>query len=255
MNFKDNFSKQASIYAKYRPSYPEGLYDFLLQQVPNKTQAWDCATGNGQVAKALASHFDQVMATDASKAQIDHAVQMPNIHYHVATAEDSGLANDSVDFIAVGQAAHWFRMERFYEEVQRVARPGAMLALWGYGLGYFEAQIANASALNTLIRHFYTQVVGKYWDAERKHIDNAYESIVFPYEPIATPDFKMKLNWSLDDLLGYLKTWSSVQKYIVQNGVNPVETLRPELTKVWGEEVRQRTITWDIYLKFGKVQL
>ncbi|WP_299462322.1 class I SAM-dependent methyltransferase [uncultured Microscilla sp.] len=255
MNFKDNFSKQASIYAKYRPSYPEGLYDFLLQQVPNKTKAWDCATGNGQVAKALASHFDQVIATDASKAQIDHAIQMPNIHYQVATAEDSGLANDSVDFIAVGQAAHWFRMERFYEEVQRVARPGAMLALWGYGLGYFEAQVGNASALNSLIRHFYTAVVGKYWDVERKHVDNAYESIVFPYEPIATPAFKMQLDWNLEDLLGYLKTWSSVQKYIVQNGINPVEKLRPELTEAWGEEGRQRTITWDICLKFGEVKV
>jgi SAM-dependent methyltransferase len=254
MNFKDNFSKQASIYAQYRPSYPEGLYDFLLEQIPNKAQAWDCATGSGQVAKVLAKHFDQVIATDASKAQINHAVQMPNIRYQVATAEDSGLANDSIDFIAVGQAAHWFRMERFYEEVQRVARPEAMLALWGYGLGYFEAQVSNAAALNASIRHFYTQVVGKYWDAERKHIDNAYESIPFPYEPITTPEFKMQLSWSLDDLLGYLKTWSSVQKYIVQNGIDPVEKLRPELTQAWGDHTKQRTITWDIYLKFGKVK-
>lgn len=254
MNFKDNFSKQASIYAQYRPSYPSELYDFLMEHVPQKAIAWDCATGNGQVAKVLAQHFDQVIATDASKAQIDHAVQLPNIQYQVATAEDSGLANDSVNFIAVGQAAHWFRLERFYEEVQRVAKPGTMLALWGYGLGYFEQQISNSSTLNTIIKHFYHDVVGKYWDAERKHIDNAYTSITFPYEPVVTPEFKMKLEWQLEDLLGYLKTWSSVQKYIVQNGINPVEKLRPEISQAWGGDNKVRTMTWDIYLKFGKVK-
>lgn len=254
MNFKDNFSKQASIYAKYRPNYPDELYTFLMQQVPNKAVAWDCATGNGQVAKVLAQHFEQVIATDASKAQIDHAVQLPNIQYQVATAEDSGLASNSVDFISVGQAAHWFRLERFYEEVNRVAKPEALLAIWGYGLGYFETQISNSSALNTLIQHFYCEVVGKYWDAERKHLDNEYKSIIFPYEPIITPDFKMQLDWSLEDLSGYLKTWSSVQKYIVQNNIDPVEKLRPDLTQAWGSLSKTRTITWDVYLKFGKVK-
>ncbi|HAS46943.1 MAG TPA: SAM-dependent methyltransferase [Microscillaceae bacterium] len=254
MSFKDNFSKQASLYARYRPVYPQALYDFLLQQVSNKTTVWDCATGNGQVAKILAQYFEQVIATDASKAQIDHAVQLPNIEYHVATAEDSGLANNSVDFITVGQAAHWFRLSRFYEEVQRVAKPGAMLAIWGYGLGYFETKVGNAARLNQMIQHFYTQVVGPFWDEERKHLDKAYETITFPYEQIPAPDFKMHLEWSLQDLVGYLKTWSSVQKYLVQHNRNPVDLLVPELSDAWGETSKMRTITWDVYLKFAKVK-
>lgn len=254
MSFKDNFSKQASLYARYRPTYPQEMYDFLFTQVPNHSAVWDCATGNGQVAKELARQFGQVIATDASKAQIDHAVQLPNIEYRVATAEDSGLASNTVDFVTVGQAAHWFRLERFYEEVQRVAKPSAMLAIWGYGLGYFKPQVGNAAGLNQIIRHFYTQVVGPFWDAERKHLDNAYESITFPYELIPTPDFKMHLEWSLQDLIGYLKTWSSVQKYLVQNDRNPVDLLTPELTQAWGEPTKIRTMTWDVYLKFGKVK-
>ena len=254
MSFKDNFSKQASLYARYRPVYPQELYDFLLERVPQKAVAWDCATGNGQVAKILAQYFDRVIATDASKAQIDHAVQLPNITYQVATAEDSGLANNSVDFITVGQAAHWFRLSRFYEEVQRVARPNAMLAIWGYGLGYFAPEVSNATGLNQIIRTFYTQKVGPYWDEERQHLDNAYETIIFPYDLISSPAFKMHLDWSLQDLIGYLKTWSSVQKYLVQHNRNPVDLLAPQLSEAWGEPTKVRTITWDVYLKFAKVK-
>ena len=70
---KDNFSKQADIYAKYRPQYPQELFDFILQHVDTKQNAWDCATGNGQSAKVLANYFENVFATDISQKQIDNA--------------------------------------------------------------------------------------------------------------------------------------------------------------------------------------
>ena len=72
---KDNFSKQADVYAKYRPTYPRDLFDFILSYVANKQAAWDCGTGNGQTAKELAVHFEKVVATDISQKQIDNAYQ------------------------------------------------------------------------------------------------------------------------------------------------------------------------------------
>jgi hypothetical protein len=47
---KDLFSNHASLYSKFRPSYPQELYDYVLSFVENRNKAWDCATGNGQVA-------------------------------------------------------------------------------------------------------------------------------------------------------------------------------------------------------------
>lgn len=246
MTWKDNFSVQADRYAKYRPHYPRELYEFLQQLQPYHV-AWDCGTGNGQVAVELAKFCTHVHATDASAAQLNHAVTHRNITYQVAQAEHSGLADRSVDLITVAQAIHWFDFEQFYAEVHRVARPNALLAVWGYGL------LKISPDLDEIINYFYYQVVGQYWDAERKHLDQEYRTIPFPFKSLATPQFKMSLTWDLADLLGYFATWSSVQKMLKLQLENPLDQLAPQLAQHWGQPTEKREINWDIYLKVGRL--
>ncbi|RYD74752.1 MAG: SAM-dependent methyltransferase, partial [Sphingobacteriales bacterium] len=62
--FKDLFSAQAETYRNSRPTYPQELYEFIVGFCRNKNLAWDCATGNGQCATALAEYFDKIIATD-----------------------------------------------------------------------------------------------------------------------------------------------------------------------------------------------
>ena len=81
---KDNFSKQSDLYSRFRPGYPRLLFDFLLPLVPDKKTAWDCGTGNGQVAVKLSLYFDEVYATDLSSAQIENADKKQNIFYYNA---------------------------------------------------------------------------------------------------------------------------------------------------------------------------
>lgn len=120
---KDNFSKQAAGYAKYRPVYPPELYDFILANAPRKQAAWDCGTGNGQAANELAKTFDKVYATDISQKQIEKAVQQSNIFYSVQPAEQTNFPGNSFDLITVAQALHWFKFDDFYTELKRVAKP------------------------------------------------------------------------------------------------------------------------------------
>ena len=84
---KDLFSEQSKIYARFRPTYPKELFDYILQFVEERKTAWDCATGNGQDAKVLADYFEKVEASDISQAQINNAVRKPNIQYHICPAE------------------------------------------------------------------------------------------------------------------------------------------------------------------------
>ena len=55
--FKDHFSGHAVEYAKFRPHYPDELFEYLALISPRHELAWDCATGNGQAAVGLARHF------------------------------------------------------------------------------------------------------------------------------------------------------------------------------------------------------
>lgn len=239
---KDNFSKQAGLYSKYRPDYPPDLFEFVLGHVSRKEAAWDCATGNGQTAKALSPFFDQVFATDISQQQLDHAMQGDNIHYSLQPAEKTGFAANQFDLITVSQALHWFHFENFYREVRRVIRPGGVFAAWSYSL------FSISPAGDKIIHHFYTDIIGSFWDVERKLVDEHYTTIPFPFHEINAPAFTMEYWWTIDQVRGYLDTWSAVQKFIAFQGFNPVDDLMVRLAPEIGPGTR---VTFPLHMRIG----
>ena len=147
---KDYFSSQAKRYANSRPDYPAGLIDFVAGLSARHELAWDCATGSGQAAVPLASHFAHVVATDVSENQIAHARPHRGVEYRVATAEASRLETASVDLVTVAQALHWLDRDRFYAEVRRVLAPGGAIAVWSYG----DPAIEDDPAIDAVLQRF-----------------------------------------------------------------------------------------------------
>lgn len=247
--FKDLFSRQSKEYAAARPTYPESMFDFLAGLVEKRELAWDCATGNGQAATFLAKYFDKVIASDASSKQIENARAGANVRFAVFPAENADLEDHSADLITVAQALHWFSFDEFYSEARRVAKNNAIIAAWTYGLHSVSPEVDKVT------QSFYKDVIGRYWPAEIRHVENRYESIPFPFMQVDAPNFRMELYWSLHDLVGYLYTWSSVQRYIDENGTDPVEILFPALEEAWGKNLwpEKRKVTWPLYLKVGRI--
>ncbi|HET8737200.1 MAG TPA: class I SAM-dependent methyltransferase, partial [Pricia sp.] len=200
-NTKDNFSRQAALYQKFRPGYPEGLIHTLCESIPERNLAWDCATGNGQVAAMLSEKFVKVIATDISGEQLGKASPKENVEYKVERAERASLSDGSVDLITVAQAIHWFDFDAFYREAKRVLKKDGIIAVMGYSLLTTENP-----GLDEIIRYFYNDVVGSYWDDERKYIDARYTTIPFPFGEFEWPAFDIKYNWSLEQLRGYLSS-------------------------------------------------
>lgn len=243
---KDRFSSQADIYAAYRPGYPAALFNFILQQVPEKGTVWDCATGNGQAATALAPHFKQVWATDHSQQQLDNAQSLPNILYSMQPAEQTNFANDSVDLVTVAQALHWFCTANFYKEVKRVARQGGVIAAWSYSL------VRISTTIDLLMDHYHYNTMAPYWDAERKYVDEEYRTIPFPFREIESPGFLMEYEWTLDTLKGYLNTWSALQKFIKTNDFNPVDSLINEIRPHWTSE--KMKVVFPLHMRIGVIK-
>ena len=227
IKMKDNFSVQSAQYARFRPSYPPVLYEYIFSHVPEKHTAWDCATGNGQAAIALASRFEQVFATDMSQRQIDNATRAANIFYSVQPAEQTSFPGDSFDLITVAQALHWFRFESFYNEVRRVAKPSAVLACWSYSLVHISPGI------DEITHDFHYNAMSSYWDEERKWVDEGYQTIPFVFEKMSTPEFYIEVEWTTEQLAGYLGTWSSVQKFISMHQYNPVDEILTRIKPLW----------------------
>lgn len=243
---KDNFSKQASAYATFRPGYPAELFEYIAAQATGHDAAWDVATGNGQFAAALAPYFKNIMATDISANQLKNAAQKPNITYREEPAEHTGFADQEFDLITVAQAIHWFDFDAFYTEVNRVLRPGGLFVVAGYGLFSADAKT------DKIMRHFYDNIVGDYWDKERRYLDELYQTLpVPPFTEMPVPAFTNRYQWTYDHYIGYLDTWSAVQHYKDKNGANPVDLVAADLKACW-KAGEQKTISFPVLFRMWK---
>lgn len=247
MSFADHFSGVSRGYAGFRPTYPLALFDWLARQAPARDLAWDCATGSGQAAIDLARFFTRVVATDASAAQIGEAAPHARIEYRVAPAEASGIEAGSVDLVVVAQALHWFDAQRFNIEARRVLAPRGVIAQWCYGLTTVDGR-----AVDALVQHFYSAVVGPFWPAERSHIEAGYRDLPFPFVRIEAPGFAMAVDWTLPQLAGYLRTWSATTRFIAAHGHDPVVALERELAVHWGSPGAKRRVSWRLSLRVGR---
>ena len=242
MTFKDHFSRQAADYAKFRPGYPQELFNYLGGIAPSRQLAWDCGTGNGQAAIGLASVFDRVIATDASEKQISNAQPYDRVEYRVAPAEDSGIDSGTVDLIMVAQALHWFDLDRFYAEARRVLKPDGILAASAYNLLQIEP------AIDEIVNRYYYEVVGPFWPPERKLVEN-FDHLPFPFREIDPPKIEMTTQWDLDHLIGCLRTWSSTQRFIAARGDDPLKQVIDELRSAWGTPEQARKVIWPLILR------
>jgi len=243
--FNDYFSTRAEAYGRYRPTYPKELYTWLAKLSPGHTLAWDCATGAGQAARALADFFDRVIATDASADQITNCQSHPQVAFRVASAEQSGLPEACADLITAAAAVHWFNLDLFYAEVRRVARPGAPIVVWSYSFFTVNKEIDD------VLEHYAKNILGAYWPPEIALIDNNYRDLPFPFTRINGPQFEITRSWKLDWLLGYLTTWSACKNYWASKGEEPLDLIRDALAEAWGPTEQERLVRWPLFYLAG----
>ena len=246
-DWADHFSGNARDYARYRPSYPAELFSWLAGQAPARDCAWDIATGNGQAARQLAGPFRRVLASDASAPQISAARPADRVDWVLCRAEAAALASDTADLVTVAQALHWFVSDTFYDEVRRVARAGALVAVWTYALAAIHPPV------DTILKQFHDQVMGPWWPPRRRHVVTGYRDLPFPFPEVETPTFTMTARWRLQDLLSYLGTWSSVARAQAETGADPLPPLAANLRPAWGREDVVRTVTWPLAVRAGRV--
>ena len=246
MTFHDHFSDRARAYARFRPTYPPALFDWLASEVTPRNLAWDVGTGSGQAALGLTAHFAAVVATDPSPDQLAEARAHPNIRYRRALEADSGLEPGSADLVTAAQALHWFDLEAFYREVARVLRPGGLLAAWCYGLHRVSPEV------DRVCDRFYSATVGPWWPRERAEVESGYRRLPFPYPELAAPEFSMATSLDLAGLLAYVGTWSAVRRKIAATGEDPVLDLAGELASAWGDPAAPRPVRWPLSVRVGR---
>ncbi|MDP9194373.1 MAG: class I SAM-dependent methyltransferase [Acidobacteriota bacterium] len=252
MTYEDHFSGHAHAYARHRPRYPDELFSWLASQSPERALAWDAGTGNGQVAIAVAELFERVVATDASADQLAHAIEHPRVEYRNESADHGSLNSASVDLITAGAAAHWFELDGFYREAQRVGKSGAVIALFSYGPRDF-ADAYERLFDDPIVHHFQENVLAGFWPERIQLVHDRYTTIHFPFEEIAAPTFTMTADWNLHELIAFLDTWSASQRYFQERGAQATDAIAPELKRTWSDPANRRHFECPLFVRAGRV--
>lgn len=247
MAYHDHFSGHAEAYARHRPRYPDELFAWLASLLADRSLAWDAGTGNGQVAVALTEHIERVVATDASADQLARAFPHERVVYRNEPAERVSLPDGSVDLITAGAAAHWFDLDGFYREVRRVAKPGAVLAIFSYG----PRDLADA--IGPSVHRFQEEVLDGFWPDRIRYVHERYATLPFPFDELPAPRFEMTAEWNLAELLAVLDTWSAAQRYFQQRGTRAVDVIAGDLAREWGNPAARREVRWPLFVRAGRV--
>jgi ubiquinone/menaquinone biosynthesis C-methylase UbiE len=242
------FSVKSDEYAAARPHYPRELLEAIVSLCPDTRRAWDCGTGTGQAAVALAEWFAEVEATDVSPQQIANAVAHERVRYSVRAAEQSTFSKESFSLVTVAQALHWFDLRQFWPEVLRVLRPGGIFAAWTYTTPFLSEELDSIVATRLM------NVIKDYWSPQNQLAWDGYTTVPFPFQELPAPKVAMQLNWTLAQFIAYLGTWSATRSCITANGPAFFETFKSELAALWGDPATPRVVSMEFFGRVGRHQ-
>src|SRR5690606_31956222 len=144
-------------------------------------------------------------------------------------AEEPVLEAGTVDLAVAAQAAHWFDWPRYLAEVERVTRPGALVALVAYAFMHVDGSPES----DELVTAYYRDDVGPYWPQGREHIESGYGDLVWPWPEVPAAPIAMTASWTRDELLGYIATWSATVRHVNERGPAAYERLGAKLAAIW----------------------
>lgn len=132
-----SFDAWADEYDRYRPTYPDALFDLIARELelPPDPRVADLGAGTGRASIAMAGRGWRVTAVEPGGPMLDVLRSRANteglaVEAVQATAELTGLEAGAFDLATAAQSFHWFDKPAALTEMARIVRPGGGLALF-----------------------------------------------------------------------------------------------------------------------------
>ncbi|KAM5575322.1 hypothetical protein ABKV19_014332 [Rosa sericea] len=221
--------------------------------------------GNGQATVGLLEHYDQVVGSDISEAQLNHAIQHPRVRYiHTPTSiSDDEMVNlieggheNSVDLVTVASAVHWFDLPHFYSLVKRLLRkPGGIISVWCYNS--MDCMVVGPD-FDLVMKRLHENCL-PFWDPRAKYAFEGYRTLPFPFESVGLGregepiTLEIPRELSFQGVERMLRSYSAVTTAKDQGVDLLSEDVIKELQRAWGGHDLIRSVTIKAFMLVGKL--
>ncbi|XP_059159776.1 putative methyltransferase DDB_G0268948 [Physella acuta] len=255
----------AKMYAAFRPSYPQEVYDKIMSyhlerpgSPPCDQQlAVDVCCGTGQSTLPLTKYFGKVTGVDISEDQVrEMPTDVKNLKAVVSSAEDLYfLESGSVHLVTIATSLHWVNRDKFFDEARRVLKPGGTFVAYSY---WFD-QLANNEA-ETFMKKMLHTVFGKYLTSRLDVMENKYATIKFPFSHIKRYDgIKIPAEMTLKEYIGYIASFHYINLYLRDfPKSNILEEIEKSLALILGsrngdpdDTINVKT-EWNVFMVLGR---
>lgn len=248
--------EHAKIYSKSRPSYPKELIDKIIEfmrkrEYDSSHLAVDVGCGNGQVTHLFSPYFHRIHGYDVSENQIKEAIrlcQSEKINFFVSPSESLPLDNETTGLITVATAIHWFNIDAFFTECNRILKPNGVLAIFLYDLPQVTQSVRLQEFQETLNDIY--KFLRPHFAKEFEIYEQKYRSLKPPFKEIERDIlFKNEVSWKVDNLLNFIESLSGYQTFNSRNPSNNfIEKSRANIYDLFNQEDVEFTVNFEITL-------
>ncbi|KAM5151699.1 uncharacterized protein ACMZJ9_009941 [Mantella aurantiaca] len=228
--------EHATSYQKFRFEPSQEIIDIILgfldERLPGcRGFVVDVGCGTGQNTRILSPHFEKVLGIDISDAQIEEAKRVtvsPNVTYREGPAEEVPVADASVDLLTASAAVHWFNLDKFLKEVDRILKPCGCLAFFSY-TPTMEIHYRDRWEEMTQVFSEVENILARYQHERILQIRNGYKEIFddIPYtDKRRIERFVTRVQIPLSRLLGFIETSAMFHRYLKTEPEKAKETMR-----------------------------
>ena len=246
------FSDRVADYVRYRPGYPRDIVTTLAAEcglTPASVIA-DIGCGPGNLARIFLDNGNRVIGVEPNgpmRAAGVREMAWAGARFEAVdgTAENTGLAPNSADFITAGQAFHWFEPDKARTEFLRILRPGGGWC----ALVWNEHHRASAflDAYDGLLRRYgtdYAEVRGK---------RNAAKDVerFFAPQTVERREFTYRQHFDYEGLRGRLESSS----YAPRPGQAAYAPMMAELRELFGRSAADGRVAfeYETFLYYGRL--
>ena len=198
------FSSRVENYVKYRPGYPPGVVATLAKEcgLTAESVLADIGSGTGISSELFLKNGNRVFGVEPNREMREAGEKLLSKHPGFTsvngTAEETSLADHSIDFVTAGQAFHWFDRERTRKEFARILKPNGWVAL------IWNERLTDTSPFLRAYEELLQRYGTDYTAVDHRNVDTDAITAFFTPQPFTLRKFENQQIFDYDGVKGRL---------------------------------------------------